>query len=31
MINEETAFGIVKAMDEAVDLPISVKTRLSFD
>lgn len=31
MINECTAFEIIKAMDEAVDLPISVKTRLSFD
>ena len=31
MISENTAFDIVKAMDEATDLPISVKTRLSFD
>ena len=31
LINEETAFNIVKAMNEATDLPISVKTRLSFD
>jgi tRNA-dihydrouridine synthase len=31
MINEETAFEIIKTMNEAVDLPISVKTRLSFD
>jgi tRNA-dihydrouridine synthase len=31
MINEETAFEIVKSMNKAVDLPISVKTRLSFD
>ncbi len=31
LINEQTAFDIVKAMDEATDLPISVKTRLSFD
>ncbi len=31
LINEQTAFDIVKALDESVDLPISVKTRLSFD
>ncbi len=31
LINEETAFDIVRAMNEATDLPISVKTRLSFD
>lgn len=31
LINEQTAFDIVKALDEATDLPISVKTRLSFD
>jgi len=31
LINEETAFEIVKACDEASKLPISVKTRLSFD
>ena len=31
MINEETAFDIIKALDEATHLPISVKTRLSFD
>lgn len=31
LINEDTAFDIVKALDEATDLPISVKTRLSFD
>lgn len=31
LINEQTAFDIVKAMDEATGLPISVKTRLSFD
>ena len=31
MINEETSYDIVKALDEATDLPISVKTRLSFD
>jgi len=31
LINEETAFNIVKTMNEATDLPISVKTRLSFD
>lgn len=31
MINEETAFEIVKALNEATHLPISVKTRLSFD
>lgn len=31
LINEQTAFDIVQALDEATDLPISVKTRLSFD
>jgi len=31
MINENTAFDIIKALDEATNLPISVKTRLSFD
>jgi len=31
LINEQTAFEIVKALNEATDLPISVKTRLSFD
>jgi tRNA-dihydrouridine synthase len=31
LINEQTAFEIVKACDEASKLPISVKTRLSFD
>lgn len=31
LINEQTAFNIVKAMNEATHLPISVKTRLSFD
>ena len=31
LIHEQTAFDIVKALDEATDLPISVKTRLSFD
>jgi tRNA-dihydrouridine synthase B len=31
LINEETAFNIVKKMNEATHLPISVKTRLSFD
>lgn len=31
LINEKTAFDIVKALDEATHLPISVKTRLSFD
>jgi len=31
LINEQTAFDIVKALDEATILPISVKTRLSFD
>ncbi len=31
LINENTAFDIVKALDEATHLPISVKTRLSFD
>jgi tRNA-dihydrouridine synthase len=31
LINEQTAFDIVRAMNEATNLPISVKTRLSFD
>ena len=31
LINEQTAFDIVKALDEATSLPVSVKTRLSFD
>ncbi|MCD5385064.1 tRNA-dihydrouridine synthase family protein [Candidatus Gracilibacteria bacterium] len=31
LINEETAFEIIRKMNEATDLPISVKTRLSFD
>lgn len=31
LINEQTAFDIVKSINEATDLPISVKTRLSFD
>ena len=31
LINECTAFEIVRAMNEATHLPISVKTRLSFD
>jgi len=31
LINEETAFEIVRAMNNATHLPISVKTRLSFD
>lgn len=31
LINEQTAFDIVKALDESTALPISVKTRLSFD
>lgn len=31
LINEQTAFDIVRAMNGATDLPISVKTRLSFD
>lgn len=31
LINEQTAFDIVKALDDATHLPISVKTRLSFD
>ncbi|MDR2411963.1 MAG: hypothetical protein LBD88_05410 [Candidatus Peribacteria bacterium] len=30
-MNEETAFEIVKSINENVNLPISVKTRLSFD
>ena len=31
IISENTAFDIVKALNEATHLPISVKTRLSFD
>ncbi|MFK7780376.1 MAG: tRNA-dihydrouridine synthase family protein [Candidatus Gracilibacteria bacterium] len=31
LINIETAFEIVKTINEATDLPISVKTRLGFD
>lgn len=31
LINEQVAFDIVKALNEATHLPISVKTRLSFD
>ncbi len=31
LINEETAFDIIKTINEATKLPISVKTRLSFD
>ena len=31
LINEQTAFNIVKTMDESTKLPVSVKTRLSFD
>jgi len=31
LINEQTAFDIVKSLHEATNLPISVKTRLSFD
>lgn len=31
LINENTAFEIVRALNEATHLPISVKTRLSFD
>lgn len=31
LINEQTAFDIVKALDKATPMPISVKTRLSFD
>lgn len=31
IINEQTAFDIIKALDEATHLPISVKTRRSFD
>jgi len=31
MINECTALNIIKALDEATQLPVSVKTRLSFD
>lgn len=30
-INQDTAFKIVEAMSKATNLPISVKTRLSFD
>ena len=30
-INQDTAFRIVEAMSKATNLPISVKTRLSFD
>ncbi len=31
LVHEEVAFEIVKALNEATHLPISVKTRLSFD
>ena len=31
LINEETAFEIIRKLNEATKLPISVKTRLSFD
>jgi len=31
IISENTAFDIVKALNDATHLPISVKTRLSFD
>jgi len=31
MIDENIAFDIIKALNDASDLPISVKTRLSFD
>jgi tRNA-dihydrouridine synthase len=31
MINECIALNIIKSLDEATTLPISVKTRLSFD
>lgn len=31
LINVETAYEIVKVLNEATNLPISVKTRLSFD
>lgn len=31
LINEDTAFEIVRVMNNSTDLPISVKTRLSFD
>jgi tRNA-dihydrouridine synthase B len=31
LINEEVAFEIVRALNQATHLPISVKTRLSFD
>lgn len=30
-INQDTAFSIVEALSKATKLPISVKTRLSFD
>lgn len=31
LINENTAFNIIETMDKSTKLPISVKTRLSFD
>lgn len=31
LINEKTAFDIIKALSETTKLPVSVKTRLSFD
>ncbi|MCH2188828.1 tRNA-dihydrouridine synthase family protein [Candidatus Gracilibacteria bacterium] len=31
LINSDTAFEIISALDKATDLPISVKTRRSFD
>lgn len=31
LINSDTAFRIIEALDKATDLPISVKTRRSFD
>lgn len=31
LINESTAFEIIRKLNEATNLPISVKTRLSFD
>ena len=31
LINSDTAFDIIRALDKATDLPISVKTRRSFD
>ncbi len=31
LINSDTAFDIISALDRATDLPISVKTRRSFD